>query len=205
MTEDEARSWVRERFDVSRETLLAKFADLLIQENAHQNLISRSTIPAIWSRHIVDSAQLVGWAGDDAGGKRWLDIGSGAGLPGIVLAILHDGPVLLVEPRKKRVAFLEQAAASLGLSNVTVHGCKIEQVKTRANILTARAVANLSTLFEKATHCSDKNARWVLPKGRSAQSEVAEARQSWQGVFHVEQSITDPESHIVIAREVRPK
>ena len=104
MTEDEARSWVRERFDVSRETLLAKFADLLVRENAHQNLISRSTIPAIWSRHIVDSAQLVEWAGDDAAGKSWLDIGSGAGLPGIVLAILHDGPVLLVEPRKKTVS-----------------------------------------------------------------------------------------------------
>ena len=202
MTEDEARDWIRTRTDVSRETQLAAFVDLLRDEATRQNLVSPSTLEQIWSRHIVDSAQLLQHV--DPGGL-WLDIGSGAGLPGIVLAILRDDPVELVEPRKLRTAFLQHCVDTLGLTNVTIHTAKVERTKGRAAVVTARAVGTLDTLFRIARHRSDRSTIWVLPKGRSAQSEVEDAQLWWQGSFHVEPSVTAPDSLIIVAKEVRPK
>jgi len=202
MTEDEARSWIGTRTDVSRETRLAQFVDLLREENVRQNLIAPSTVEAIWTRHIVDSAQLLNQG--DPGGV-WLDIGSGAGLPGIVLAILRDDPVELIEPRKLRTAFLQQCVDTLGLTNVTIHTAKVERTKGRAAVITARAVGTLDTVFRIARHRSNRSTIWVLPKGRNAQSEVEDAQLWWQGSFHVEPSVTAPDSLIVVAKEVRPK
>lgn len=202
MTEDEARAWIRTRTDVSRETRLAAFVDLLRDEATRQNLVSPSTLEQIWARHIVDSAQLLDHI--DPGGV-WLDIGSGAGLPGIVLAILRDDPVELVEPRKLRTAFLQHCADTLGLTNVTIHTAKVERTKGRASVITARAVGTLDTLFRIARHRSDRSTIWVLPKGRNAQSEVEDAQLWWQGSFHVEPSVTAPDSLIIVAKEVRPR
>lgn len=202
MTEDEARAWISARTDVSRETRLAQFVDLLRDEASRQNLIAPSTLDAVWARHIVDSAQLLEHG--DVGGL-WLDIGSGAGLPGIVLAILRDDPVELVEPRKLRTAFLQCCVETLGLTNVTIHTAKVERTKGRAAVVTARAVGTLDTLFRIARHRSDRSTIWVLPKGRGAQCEVEDAQLWWQGSFHVEPSVTAPDSLIIIAKEVRPK
>ncbi|PKP94362.1 MAG: 16S rRNA (guanine(527)-N(7))-methyltransferase RsmG [Alphaproteobacteria bacterium HGW-Alphaproteobacteria-16] len=202
MMEDEARAWIRDRYDVSRETRLAAFVELLRAEAAAQNLIAPSTLEHIWARHIVDSAQLVAHAPENG---VWLDIGSGAGLPGLVVAILRDAPVELVEPRKLRTAFLESAAGQLGLTNVTVQTAKVERTKGYAAIVSARAVSSLNDLFRIAAHRTDRSTLWLLPKGRSAQSEVEDARRSWQGSFHVEPSITAPDSLIVVAREVRSR
>jgi 16S rRNA (guanine527-N7)-methyltransferase len=204
MTEEEARAWVHDRFDVSRETLLERFADILRKESARQNLISASTLDQLWSRHLVDSAQLIPLA-DVAG--PWIDIGSVAGLPGVVVAILTGREVTLVEPRTKRADFLRATAETLGLSNVTVAASRIETHKPakRAGVISARAVAPLYELFAGAQHCTDSSTVWLLPKGRNAQSEVEAARRTWQGVFHVEPSITEPDSGIVIARKVRRK
>lgn len=202
MTEDDARAWIRSRYDVPRETRLAEFVDLLRDEATRQNLIAPSTLDAVWARHIVDSAQLLDHG--DPGGL-WLDIGSGAGLPGIVLAILRDDPVELVEPRKLRTAFLQHCVDTLSLTNVTIHTAKVERTKGRAAVVTARAVGSLDTLFRIARHRSDRATLWVLPKGRNAQSEVEDAQLWWQGSFHVEPSVTAPDSLIIVAKEVRPK
>lgn len=202
MTEADARGWIREQFGVSRETRLATFVDLLRQEGAVQNLIAPSTIDRIWSRHIVDSAQLVQLAPAEG---SWLDIGSGAGLPGLVVALLRDGLVELVEPRKLRTDFLCRAARELGLSSVTVHTARVERTTGPAAVISARAVAPLADLFRIATHRSTSSTVWILPKGRNAQSEVEAARRTWHGSFHVEPSITAPDSLIVVAREVRPR
>lgn len=207
MTEDEARIWVRETFGVSRETLLERFGALLAAESLHQNLIAASTLETLWTRHLVDSAQLVPLS-EAAPRGAWIDIGAGAGLPGIVVAILLDRPVVLVEPRAKRVAFLRDAAEALGIAKrVTVQPSKIETYHpiNRAGVISARAVAELSQLFASALHCSDPETLWVLPKGRNAQSEVEAARANWQGTFHVERSITEPTSGVVIAQGVRPR
>lgn len=202
MTEDEARAWLDDRFGVSRGTKLAEFVALVIAEAAQQNLVSRATIDSIWRRHVVDSAQLVPSAKDVPAGM-WIDIGSGAGFPGMVAALLCDRAVMLVEPRRRRATFLEQAAASLGLGGrVTVACRRIEQVQGQAAILSARAVAPLPELLAAAVHLSTSKTRWLLPKGRSALQEVADARIGWHGVFHVEQSLTDPDSMIVLAEKV---
>lgn len=202
MTEDEARVWIRDRFGVSRETQLAAFVDLLREEAGKQNLIAPSTLEQVWSRHIVDSAQLLSHSPEDG---VFLDIGSGAGLPGLVVALLRDAPIELVEPRKLRTDFLSRAAAELSLDNVTVHTAKIERTSGGAAVISARAVAPLGDLFRIASHRSTSSTIWVLPKGRNAQSEVAEARRKWHGKFHVEPSITASDSLIVVARGVCPR
>jgi len=202
MTEEEAKAWVRDRYGVSRETQVAAFVDLLRDEAAKQNLIAPSTLDQIWARHIVDSAQLLAHAPVDG---VWLDIGSGAGLPGIVVALLRDAPVELVEPRKLRTDFLARVAAELDLPDVSVHTAKIERTAGPAAVISARAVAQLSDLFRIAAHRSTSSTVWVLPKGRNAQSEVEEARRKWHGSFHVEPSITASDSLIVVAKGVRPR
>jgi 16S rRNA (guanine527-N7)-methyltransferase len=189
---------------VSRETFdrLRLYAERLKAENKRQNLVSRSTLDHLWDRHILDSAQLVRF--EPAPGASWVDIGSGAGLPGIAIACLVEGPVTLIEPRKLRAQFLEAAVAELGL-NATVECAKAEKVDGRFDVITGRAVAPLEKFLRLSHHLSTKKTVWALPKGRGAQSELAEAQRTWQGMFHVEQSVTDPDSSILVATGVRAK
>ena len=206
MTEEQARDWLYVRYGQAPVSKLEKLSTIVAAEALRQNLIAPSTISAMWSRHVVDSAQLLAFAPLLAPESRWLDIGSGAGFPGLVIALLSEGEVVLVEPRKRRAAFLEHAVAELGLASRTrVIAQRVEMVADRASVISARAVAPLSDLFEWASACSSRETRWILPKGRSARDEVASAQQAWQGVFHVEQSITDPSSLIVVASEVTPR
>lgn len=189
--------------DVPRETSakLKQFADILITENQVQNLISKSTEGDLWTRHFADAAQLIGYA---PAGASWIDIGSGAGLPGLVIAILTGAPVTLVEPRRLRAEFLTRAAETLELANVTVLQAKGEAVpRARYGVITARAVASVDRLFAMTAHLSHGGTIWVLPKGRSAKSELDEARKSWQGAFRLEPSRTDPDARILIASGVR--
>jgi 16S rRNA (guanine527-N7)-methyltransferase len=190
--------------DVSRETFerLVRYAGLLTDENARQNLVSASSIADLWDRHILDSAQLVRFAPSRA--ASWIDIGSGAGLPGLVVACLVDGPVTLVEPRRLRAEFLHSAAESLEL-RVRVVPAKAERVDGTFDVISARAVAPLCRLIELSRHLSTGKTTWILPKGRNAESELAEARHAWQGVFHVEQSLTDADSRIIVGTGVKAR
>ena len=188
--------------DVPRETSdnLRRYAALLTEENQRQNLVAKSTIDDLWRRHIDDAAQLVAY---DSPGATWLDIGSGAGLPGIVITILTGNPMILVEPRRLRADFLRRVVSDLGLA-ATIVQSKIEALKhPPVDIITARAVASVDRLFTVAAHLSHNGTRWVLPKGRTAKSELDEARKTWQGEFRLEPSRTDPDAQIVIASRVR--
>ena len=189
---------------VSRETFakIEAFVDLLKDENQRQNLISTSSSAHLWTRHIVDSAQILRHAQADG---AWLDIGSGAGLPGLVLAILGVRHITLVEPRGLRTAFLERCVAALALDNVNVVTGKVERVSGTFDVITARAVGSLDTLFRLGTPRLAAGGRWVLPKGRSAAKELAEAHTSWQGDFRLEPSLTDPDARILVASMVRRK
>lgn len=205
MTEDEARDWLTSSLDVSRETLecLAAYAALVEAEQANQNLVSASTLPHFWARHIVDSAQLIVLAGDRAC-CSWLDIGSGAGIPGIVIAILTDAPVILVEPRARRAAFLVDAANALNLTNIRVAACSVEKlVAEPVDIVTARAVAALPSLVARASRFARKETLWLLPKGKSAKAELESLPKAWHGVWSTQQSVTDPESYVLIGRNIR--
>lgn len=203
MTEDDARQWLRDTANVSRETFarIERFTEILIAENGHQNLIAPASIDHIWARHIVDSAQLI-FARQRG---LWIDIGSGAGLPGMVIAIMRDAPMLLVEPRRKRAEFLAATAAALGLKNVTVEQRDIRKVTTQAAVISARAVAATSAIFDMAVHLSRPETQWVLPKGRNALIELESARDAWQGAFHVEPSITENGSMIIVATGIARK
>lgn len=204
MTEDEAHQWIIDRFGVSRETRLAAYAALLVEEAARQNLIAVSTIPQLWSRHLVDSAQLVEHA---LGDGLWLDIGSGAGLPGLVAALLTDRPVALVEPRKRRVDFLRTCIDTLELqAHVTLHMRDVRQISTPSPaIISARAVAPLPDLLAWSHPLAGPDTRWVLPKGRSAKTEVAAAKRTWHGQFQLMPSVTDPDARIVLIRRAAPR
>lgn len=190
--------------DVPRETSerLRRFAEMLVDENQRQNLVAKSTLDDLWRRHIDDAAQLVSY---NTHGATWLDIGAGAGLPGIVIAILTSNEITLVEPRRLRSGFLQRVVVELGL-NATVIQSKIETVQQPpVDIITARAVASIDRLFRMALHLSHKETIWVLPKGRRAHLELEEAKKTWQGEFRLEPSRTDPDAQILVATKVRRK
>jgi 16S rRNA (guanine527-N7)-methyltransferase len=191
---------------VSRETerLLEAYVERLRAANATQNLVAASTLDRIWERHILDSAQLVRF--EPRRGASWVDIGSGAGLPGLVVAALVEGPVTLVEPRRLRAAFLEDTVAALGLSNrVTVRCAKAETIAGSFDVITARAVAPLDRLLAIGLHLAHSGTVWALPKGKGANSELAEARRSWQCEVRREASCTDPNATILVLSKVRAK
>jgi 16S rRNA (guanine527-N7)-methyltransferase len=181
---------------------LEAFVGLLENESRCQNLVSVSSLPNIWGRHILDSAQLVRF--EPRAGASWADVGSGAGLPGVVIACLVEGPVTLIEPRRLRAEFLQHAISSLKLNAIVAHA-RVEKVAGHFDVVTARAVAPLGKFFGISQHLSTSNTVWALPRGRNAHSELAEAERAWQGVFHVEQSATDEESYIVVGTGVRAR
>lgn len=199
-SEEAARGWIGETFAPTRDTWakLDRFVDMLVAENAQQNLIAASTIPTVWVRHIADSAQLVSLDTLDGEGL-WIDLGSGPGLPGLVVAILSARPMLLVESRKRRCDFLRAAADALDLKHVEVAEAPLERVETRpAATISARAFAPLDKLLDLSARFSTESTRWLLPKGRNAVKELALLPQPWQRMFHVEQSRTDAESQILV-------
>ena len=190
--------------DVSRETIekLETFRALLIAESQRQNLVSASTLDAAWERHILDSAQLARLAPN---GAAWADIGSGAGLPGMVIGCLTEAQMRLIEPRRLRVEFLRRVVDQLGLDNVTIDRAKAERVSGKFDVITARAVAPLDRLLRLAVHLSHPGTIWVLPKGTRAKSELAEARLNWQCEASAVPSLTDPEATILVLRNVEAR
>jgi 16S rRNA (guanine527-N7)-methyltransferase len=203
MTEDEAKRWLVDRFGEEAAAKVERFGAMVINENQRQNLISPSTVTTIWTRHLVDSAQLLKFV--PATASSWLDIGTGAGFPGIVTSLLFDGRTTLVEPRARRAAFLAEAIEKLGLSgNVNVVQGKTEALSNVTfDIISARAVASAADLLAMTRHLSTTHTHYILPRGRSGSSEVENLSARWHGVFHVEQSITDAASTIIVASGVR--
>lgn len=198
MTEEQARGWIADRFSPEQRERLERFAAMTTEETERQNLIAPSTLATLWTRHMVDSLQLIDWALPDG---AWLDIGTGGGFPGLAVACVRETAMHLVEPRRKRAEFLAHAADALGLPHVQVHGCKVEAVDTRAKVVSARAVASISALVEAARHVASRDTIWLLPRGRITPDETA-GLHAQARVFHVEQSLTDPDSKIVVLRGV---
>jgi 16S rRNA (guanine527-N7)-methyltransferase len=200
MTEDEARL----ALDVPRETIdrLDAFAALLRHENERQNLVSRASLDHVWERHILDSAQLLRFVPEDAG--TWLDLGTGAGFPGLIAALLSPARVTLVEARRLRTDFLARAAEVLGVPDKVEIVCgKAETLPEQSfDVITARAFAPLAKLLAIGSRFSTNETLWVLPKGRNAKRELEAARASWQGAFRIEQSLTDADAGILVGTGV---
>jgi 16S rRNA (guanine527-N7)-methyltransferase len=199
----DGRAWFQQRFDVSRETmaLLDRYAALLSDWQGKFNLVGPSTLPQVWVRHFADSAQLVALAE----GRRWLDIGSGAGFPGMVIALLTASEVHLVDSVRKKSTFLETVRAELGLeSRVKIHNIRVESLREgRFDVVTARACAPLATLFDWSLPSTAQSATWLLLKGATVEDEIAEARKRFDFDFELIPSVTDSRGRIVRARNVR--
>jgi 16S rRNA (guanine527-N7)-methyltransferase len=202
-SEEQARAFVAELSDQVAIERLERLIALLAEENGRQNLIAAATLPAVWQRHLADSAQLIGHVPRETSSNGpWLDLGTGAGFPGLVIAAMRpEWEVRLVESRRKRCEWLERARLALELPHCKVVTARLEVVETfPAGVISARAFAPLSKLLDLSTRFSTDQTLWLLPKGRSAAQELAALPESQRKLFHVEQSLTDPEAGIVVGR-----
>jgi 16S rRNA (guanine527-N7)-methyltransferase len=197
-----ARDFTAEFGDAAALERLDRFVALLHEENARQNLVSKASLAEVWQRHIADSAQLLRHV--PRGTPPWLDLGTGAGFPGLIIAALRpEWGVRLVESRKRRVEWLEGVCTTLALSNCTVISARLENVDSfPAGVISARAFAPMVKLLGLSQRFSTPATVWLLPKGRSAAHELAELPPRLAALFHVEQSLTDPDSGIVVGSGV---
>ena len=195
--------------DVSRETLtrLEQFADLVREWNPRINLVSEGTLPSLWTRHILDSAQLLRHSEDPS---KWLDLGSGGGFPGIVVAILLKERMLssemtLVESDKRKSAFLKTAVRNLDL-RVSVRAERIEAVtNVSASTLSARALAPLDRLLGYAQPRLAVGGIALFPKGRNWRNEVRIAEEKWLFSLDVVESETEAESALLKISGIQSK
>ena len=192
--------------NVSRETeaLLVQYVAMLVKWNAAINLVSHASIKEVWTRHIVDSIQVFNF-GHTA--RHWVDLGTGGGLPGLVVAILAqqlapEMRITLVESDQRKAAFLRQASQMLGVRTHVIAD-RIEAVPPLgADIVSARALASLSVLcgFAKRHLACDGLA--IFLKGKSAATEISEAQASWQFLLESHSSVTDPPATVLLVRNI---
>lgn len=193
---------------VSRETIAAleQFAALVQRWNLAINLVGKTTVADFWARHVVDSAQLFRHCPPNA--KCWLDIGSGGGLPGLVIAILAKERysqlrVTFVESDIRKATFLREACRTLGLA-ADVQNQRIESLPcTQADVLSARALAPLATLLAYAEQHMDAQGVALFPKGSQHESELAEARKAWSFDVDIVPSLSEEKAAVLIIRNVR--
>lgn len=202
MIEDEgsARRFVAALADGEAMDRLDRLAAALIEENRRQNLISRPSEAAIWQRHIADSAQLLRFVPRETFGP-WLDLGTGAGFPGLVIAVLRPAhPMVLVESRPLRAEWLIRMADELALDHCRIEAGRIEMVEPfAARVISARAFAPLPKLLSLSAPFSTDETTYLLPKGRSAAQELAALPVRSRKLFHVEQSLTNPDAGIIVS------
>ncbi|WP_236037561.1 16S rRNA (guanine(527)-N(7))-methyltransferase RsmG [Belnapia arida] len=177
---------------------------LLLRWNTRINLVAKAEARTLWARHILDSAQLAPLIPETPG--PLIDLGSGAGLPGLVLALLSGRETHLVESDRRKCAFLQEAARLLGLTKLTIHPTRIEETASLppAAILTARALAPLPILLTHAHRILAPDGVALFPKGRTATDELTAAALHWTMRTERFQSRTDPDSTILRLSEIRP-
>jgi 16S rRNA (guanine527-N7)-methyltransferase len=187
---------------VSRETLarFEAYAELLTRWSARINLVGRETLPDLWRRHFLDSAQLRSLAPNDA--LSLIDLGTGAGFPGLVLAILGVGGVELVEADSRKAAFLREAARVTG-ADVVIRPCRIAAVPAHpVDVVTARALAPLDRLLDLAQPFLGPDSICLFPKGERAAEELTLARKRWTMLAELHNSSADPRGVVLRLHQV---
>lgn len=201
-SEAAARAWIAELPETTDAAMdrLERLALLLAAENQRQNLVSAASLTELWRRHIADSAQLLTYVPRETS-SPWLDLGTGAGFPGLVIAALRpECEVVMVESRNRRVEWLEHARITLGLERARVVGERLERVPAfSACVISARAFAPLDRLLDLSARFSTEATVWLLPKGRSARQEL-QTLHGWNHTFHVEQSLTDSAAGVIVGQ-----
>jgi 16S rRNA (guanine527-N7)-methyltransferase len=195
---------------VSREieARLQAFADLFHTWQRRMNLVAPSTLPNFWTRHIADSLQLVPLAPE---ARTWVDLGSGGGFPGIVIACAlvdrQGAQIHLVESNQRKAAFLREAARSTG-APATVHAVRIEDFTHaftgKADVVTARALAPLANLLDLAAPLVRSGAAALFLKGQDVEAELTEAAKYWKVSAQLIPSVTDSEARIVRVTGLQP-
>ncbi len=201
-SEDGARAWMVEVLGVDR-VAMARLSDLVAMlgdENARQNLVAKSSLAHVWQRHIADSAQLLHVSRGTPDQGAWLDLGTGAGFPGLVIAALVPSRrVTLVDSRRLRTEWLTRATRALGLENVQVVLSRVEDMPNQQySVISARAFAPLEKLLSLSARFSTPQTLWLLPKGLKARHELQELDEKWRHTFHVEHSLTDPAAGVLV-------
>ena len=200
--EAETRAWLESlpEWDAQACERLEALIAMLAEENQRQNLVAAASLDTVWLRHIADSAQLLGHVSRETS-SPWLDLGTGAGFPGLVIAALRpECEVVMVESRARRIEWLERARIALGLDRARVEGRRLELVPSREfRVISARAFAPLPKLLKLSARFSTSETVWLLPKGRSARQELLDLT-GWNHMFHVEQSLSDPESGVIVGK-----
>jgi 16S rRNA (guanine527-N7)-methyltransferase len=206
LSADRAQAVALNQDSVSRETWdrLDRLVERLLQVQQHTNLVANSTLPQVWTRHVADSLQLLSL---EPGATRWVDIGSGAGFPGLVIACALAGvagaEVHLVESIQKKANFLRDCANALGVPAI-VHARRIEdfsKVNKRAfDVVTARAVAPLDRLISYAIPLLKRGSVGLFPKGQDVEAELTAASKSWTIEADLIPSKTDPRGRVVRVR-----
>lgn len=194
----------RRATDVSRETLLQleAYAALLEKWQRSINLVSSATLPDLWRRHFLDSAQLAPLILAGSAAPRCADLGTGAGFPGMVLAIMGIGTWTLIDSDRRKLTFLQEAARVTGVS-VKLLPSRLEAVEgVIADIVTARALAPLGKLIGYAAPLLADGGSAFFLKGRDAASELAEARGQWDFRAQTFPSVTDSEAKIIQIQDV---
>jgi 16S rRNA (guanine527-N7)-methyltransferase len=201
---DEAavRGWLVSEVGCDDQALdrLERLVAMLREENTRQNLVSSASLDQVWTRHIGDSAQLLRVSRET--GEPWLDLGTGAGFPGLVIAICRpQWRVCMVESRRRRAEWLASVVDGLSLAHTVVEARRLEEVPSfAAGTISARAFAPLPRLVALSTRFSTRETLWLLPKGRNGQKELGEMPKRVREMFHVESSLTDPASVILVGR-----
>lgn len=192
--------------DVSRETLgkIEQYIALLEKWQKKINLIGPSTVSAIWQRHIWDSAQLLKFLPPSSQPAKILDIGSGAGLPAIILALISPHHFTLVESDGRKCAFLRTVVRELGL-NAQVKICqeRIERLPPESfNFITCRAFAALDKILEYSAPFAHENTAWILLKGQDVEEELTKAAISWNMNCETYPSQSDSRGSILVIKGV---
>lgn len=188
---------------VPRETLerLRTYVELLRRWQRAINLVGPATLADPWRRHVLDCGQL--WRFWPVGARRLVDLGSGAGLPGLILAILGAPETHLIESDRRKAAFLREAARACGVT-VTVHAERAEAVPPlAADVVTARALAPLPQLLALAERHLAPGGVCLFPKGRGAAAELTLAGESWTMRAAAAPSLSEPDGQILILSEIR--
>jgi 16S rRNA (guanine527-N7)-methyltransferase len=192
--------------DVSRETLegFRRYAEILVKWQKSINLVSPDSLNDLWRRHMLDSAQLRAFLPPDA--RNLVDMGSGAGFPGLVLAILGGPDIHLIESDARKCVFLAEAARAAGLTvgqNPTIHRARLEEIgDLRADVVTARACAPLVQLLAYAEPLLQADSICLFLKGGRVDEELTEAKKTWRMTVERFPSLSDPTGTILRIRQV---
>jgi len=197
-------------FDVSRETMVRflTFEALLRKWQAKINLVGPATLNEFWGRHAADSLQLAGLAPD--GAQTWIDLGSGAGFPGLIIAFSNrfQGTVYLVESDKRKASFLQAALREVPARAVVINK-RIEDVTSHdvgsVDVVSARALAPMPKLLSLSAGFFHGHTVGLFPKGQNWDRELVEAAQKWVLSYDLHQSVTNPDARIIKLTQLSPR